>query len=61
MHGFVNSSGRIQNLVILLFGATAPNGPGIPHSRGLYITHNEAPHSVGLLRTSDQLVAFNST
>ena len=29
--------------------------------RGCYITHNDAPQSVGLLRTSDQLVAETST
>ena len=31
------------------FGATAPSGPRPPHSRGFWITHNDAPHSVGLL------------
>jgi hypothetical protein len=31
--------------------------PGPPLSRGFYITHNDAPQSVGLLWTSDQLVA----
>ena len=44
-----------------VFGATAPSGPRPPHSRGLYITQNDASHSVGLLWTSDQLVAENST
>jgi hypothetical protein len=38
-----------------------PRGPGPPHSRGIYITHNDAPQSVGLLWTSDQLVAETST
>jgi len=47
-------------MVCLVFGATAPNGPGPPHSRGFYITHNDAPQSVGLLWTSDQLVAETS-
>jgi len=28
-----------------------------PHSLGFQITHNDAPKSVGFLRTSDQLVA----
>jgi hypothetical protein len=32
-----------------------------PHSRGSEITHKEAPQSVGLLWTSDQLVAETST
>jgi hypothetical protein len=39
------------------FGATAPSGPGPSHSRGFQIAHNDAPQSVGLLWTSDQLVA----
>ena len=46
-------------------GATVPpsppSGPGPPHSRGFSITHNDAPQSVGLLWTSDQLVAETST
>ena len=37
------------------------SGPGPPHSRGCYITHNEAPQSVGPLWTSDQLVSETST
>ena len=41
---------------LFVFGATTPSGPGRPHSRGYWITHNDAPHSVGLLWTSDQLV-----
>ena len=43
------------------FGATAPSGPGPRHSRGFQITHSDAPQSVGLLWTSDQLVAETST
>ena len=42
-------------------GAAAQRGPWSPHSRGFWITHNDAPHSVGLLWTSDQLVAETST
>jgi hypothetical protein len=34
---------------------------GLLFTRGLLITHNDAPHSVGLLWTSDQLVAETST
>ena len=47
---------------IFVFGAEAPppRGPGPPHSRGFYITHNDAPQSVGLLWTSDQLVTETS-
>jgi len=44
-----------------LFGATSPSGPGPPNSRGLYITLNDTPQSVGRLCTSDQLVAETST
>ena len=43
------------------FGATAPSGPGPPHSRSFSITHNDLPQTVGLLWTSDQLVAETST
>ena len=46
--------------VCWLLGAAAPSGPGPPHSRGFYITHNDAPQSVGLLWTSDQLVVETS-
>jgi len=47
--------------VCLFFGATATFGPGPPHSRSFYITYNDAPWSVGLFWTSDQLVAETST
>ena len=49
---------------LFVFGATAPpppSGAGPPHSRGFQITHNDVPQSVGLLWTSDQLVAETST
>ena len=39
----------------------SPGGPGYPYSRSLYITHSDAPHSVGLLWKSDQPVAETST
>ena len=42
-------------------GVTAPSGPRPPHSRGFWITHNDAPQSVGLLWTSDQIMAETST
>jgi hypothetical protein len=42
-------------------GAATQSGSWPPHSCGFYITHNDAPQSVGLLRTSDQLVAETST
>ena len=44
-----------------VFGATALSGPGPPHSRDFYITHDDAQQSVVLLWTSDQLVAKTST
>jgi hypothetical protein len=42
-------------------GAEAQRGPWPPHSRSFLITHNDTPQSVGLLWTSDQLVAETST
>jgi hypothetical protein len=48
-------------LLVLFFGTKAPSGPGLPHSRGFYITHNDTPQLVGLLWTSDQLVTETST
>jgi hypothetical protein len=38
-----------------------PNGPGPSHLRVFYIIPNDTPQSVGLLWTSDQLVALTST
>jgi len=43
------------------FGETAPSGSGSPHSRGFWITHNDAPQSVGLLWMSHELYARTST
>jgi hypothetical protein len=51
----------ITTSTFFLFGATAPCGPGPPHSRGFYITNNDAPQSVGLLWTCDKPVAETST
>ena len=42
-------------------GAAAPRGPWPPHSLGFQIAPNDPPKSVGLLWTSDQLVAETST
>jgi len=47
--------------LIFFLGATAPSGPGPPHSRGFHITLNGALQSAGLLWTSDQPVAETST
>jgi len=46
---------------MFVLGATAHSGPGPPHTRCFYITHNDLTRSVGLLWTSDQLVAETST
>jgi hypothetical protein len=51
----------INIIIIIAFDATAHSGPGPPHSQSFWITLNEAPQSVGLLRTSDKLVAETST
>jgi hypothetical protein len=51
-------------LFVCLFvsrGAAAQRGSWPPHSRGFLITHNDAPQSVELLWTSDQLVAETCT
>jgi hypothetical protein len=48
-------------MVCLFFGATALSGPGPPHSRRFLITHKDAKQGVGLLGTSDQLLAETST
>ena len=44
-------------MIVVVSGATPPSGPGPPHSQGLQITHNDLPQLVGLLWTSDKLVA----
>jgi len=49
------------DLSISFFVQQPPTGPGLPHSRGFYITHNDTPHAVGLLWTSDQPDADDST
>ena len=46
---------------VLFLAQQPPSGPRPSHSRGFYITHNDAPQSVGLLSTSDQPVAHTST
>ena len=45
----------------LFLASELPVGPRSSHSRGFYVTHNDAPQSVGLLWTSDQLVTKTST
>ena len=45
----------------VFFLSDSPIGPWPPHLRGFLITRNYAPQSVGLLWTSDQLVAETAT
>ena len=53
---------RTQKLWIFFFsGAAAQRGPGPPHSWGFWITHSDAPQTVGLLWTRDRPVAETST
>ena len=51
----------VISFCFVLFGAAAQRGTWPPYFWGFLITHNDAPQSVGLLWTSDQLVAENST
>jgi hypothetical protein len=52
----------ICGIKVFLFpcGAATQRGSWPPHSWGFWITHNDAPQSVGLLWTSNQLVAETS-
>jgi hypothetical protein len=54
-----------HNLIIIIIivcsGCAAQRGLWPPRSRGFVITHNDAPQSVRLLWTSDQLVTEIST
>jgi hypothetical protein len=51
-----------MNAVSFFAVALLPNvGHGLLILEVFQITHNDAPQSVGLLGTSDQLVAENST
>jgi hypothetical protein len=55
---------RIQkwNYLFIIFSDSAAQcGLLPPRSRGFVITHSDAPQSVGILWTSDQLVAETST
>jgi hypothetical protein len=55
-----NQSLRV--FIIIIFSVTtAQRGLWPPRFTRFLITHNDAPHSVGLLWTSDQLVAETST
>jgi hypothetical protein len=48
-------------IIIIFSGSAAQRGLWPPRSRSFLITHNDAPQSVGILWTSDQLVAQTST
>jgi hypothetical protein len=48
-------------IVIIFSGDAAKRRLWPPRPRGFLITHNDVPQSVGLLWTSDQLVAETST
>ena len=50
----------LYNTLFFPCNAAAPRGPWPPHSRGFYFSHNEVLQSVGLLWTSDRLVAGTS-
>jgi hypothetical protein len=53
---------KYYDIIIIIFSGTAAQHKlWSPHPRGFLITHNDAPHSVGLLWMSDQLVAETST
>ena len=52
---------QVQCFCFAFCGAAAQRGPWPPQFLGFLITHNDAPQSVGLLWTSDQLVAETST
>ena len=55
----INSNTRF--VCLFLARQPPPSGPVPPHSRGFQMKHNDTPQSVGLLWTSDQLVAETST
>jgi hypothetical protein len=46
-----------KSLFCFFLARQPPSRPGPPDSRCVYITHNDAPHSVGFLWISDQPVA----
>jgi hypothetical protein len=60
---FVNICVKTNKYTNLLFSLALKlsAGYGLLVSRGFVITHNDAPQSVGLLWTSDQLVVETST
>jgi len=51
----------LLSVCLFVLARQPPSEPGPPYSRGLHITPNDAPQSVGLLWTSDQPLAESST
>jgi hypothetical protein len=51
----------VLNILFIFCGSAFRRGLWHPRFRGFVITYNDAPQSVGLLWTSDQLVAETST
>jgi hypothetical protein len=61
-HYLINFTIFGKKLLFIIFcGSAAQSGLWPPHSRGFLITPKDATLSVGLLRTSNQLVAETST
>jgi hypothetical protein len=56
-----SSSSGSKSISIIFSGSAAQRGLWPPRSLGFLITHNDAPQSVGLLWTNDQLIAETST
>jgi hypothetical protein len=56
-----SSSSSSSSSSIVFSGTAAQRGLWLPRPRGSLITHNNVPQSLGLLWTSDQLVAETST
>jgi hypothetical protein len=52
---------QLVRVIIIFSGCAAQRGQWLPRRLGFVITHNDAPHSVGFLWTSDQLIATTST
>jgi hypothetical protein len=51
----------ITVIIIIIFSGSTAQRRLWPRSRGFLITYNDAPHSVGVLGTSDQPVVETST
>jgi hypothetical protein len=59
---YINFGDKLpKQLFVCFWPESLPSGLWPAHSRGLQITHNDSPQPVGLLWTSNQLVAEIST